>query len=126
MSKHTILVVDDDRASRRFARSILEKEGYQALEASSGLQALLMALNCRPPIDLLVAHPGLPGIDGAKLLEKFSQAFPATPAALLSKPFEPDSLVQTVRDLLVDSAPKKQPGNAGQCFRNAEVSDRSA
>lgn len=120
MPTPTILVVDDDPVNRRASVSILQREGYHVLEASHGLQALLIAVNQSRPIDLLVAATGLPGIDGRRLVEKFSQAFPATPAALLAEPLEPESVLQTVRELL---PPKKQPE---RCFGTASAAERLA
>lgn len=101
----TVLVVDADSLSRRAATEILEKEGYRAIEASNSLHALLIAANFRPPIDVLMADAGLPGIHGRGLIEKFSQAFPATPAALIEKPLEPEALVENVKELLKRKGP---------------------
>ncbi len=123
MRTQTVLIVDDEPASRRLIKSILQREGYKALEAANALQALVIAVNHRSPIDLLVAGAELPGIDGRRLLEKFSQTFPTTPAALLSKPLQPDSLVQTVRELLMAPPPRKQPA---QVARTASLNQRTA
>lgn len=64
-----ILVVDDDPASCKLVKMALECEGYQALVASSGKEAIKEMSDWRPHLVLLdVSMPGLNGIDTLKYL----------------------------------------------------------
>ena len=57
-----VLVVDDERAIRRFLRAALEAHGYVVLEASTGEEAIRAAVADRP--DLLILDLGLPDVEG--------------------------------------------------------------
>src|SRR5881275_2747959 len=58
-----ILVVDDDRASRRLLARTLTAAGYSCVEAESGEEALELVRK-RPP-SLLLLDYDMPGLDGA-------------------------------------------------------------
>lgn len=58
----TILVVDDHPASRMTAVAILSVEGYEVLEAESGLAALEAVMQSQP--DLILLDVMMPGMDG--------------------------------------------------------------
>ncbi|MBD3267305.1 response regulator [bacterium] len=71
MSKRTILIVDDDRASREVVREALEMEGYDFLEAGTGEEALELFQNRE--IDVVTCDIMLPGMDGIELLTKLKE-----------------------------------------------------
>ncbi len=58
----TILVAEDDRISLLFIRNILQKHGYDVLEASNGIDAVKIALEKNP--DLILMDIGLPKMNG--------------------------------------------------------------
>jgi len=60
-----ILVIEDDPGSLRLIRYTLEREGYQVLTATDGLEGLRKAQNKEP--DLIVSDLMLPGIDGFEI-----------------------------------------------------------
>jgi DNA-binding response OmpR family regulator len=62
----TVLVVDDEAKIRDLVAAYLEREGYHAVLADTGLEALRLAERLRP--DLLVLDLGLPDIPGEELL----------------------------------------------------------
>jgi two-component system, OmpR family, KDP operon response regulator KdpE len=73
-NKLRILVVDDERAIRRFLQITLEAEDYTVFEAGDGREALGQVAAHRP--DLIVLDLGLPDIDGVavtKILRTQSQ-----------------------------------------------------
>ncbi|MGD8488449.1 MAG: response regulator transcription factor [Anaerolineae bacterium] len=70
MSKH-ILLVDDDDLMRRSLAFNLEKAGYRASTAADGESALRLAR--RDPPDLILLDIGLPGMDGLDALRNFRQ-----------------------------------------------------
>lgn len=57
-----ILVVDDYESNRELVASILEREGYQVLQAGSGREALEIA--AREPLDLVLLDMRMPDMDG--------------------------------------------------------------
>jgi CheY-like chemotaxis protein len=64
----TILVVDDDRLTRRLIRSLLEEARLRVIEASDGHEALAAVYRERP--DLVLTDRTMPGLDGFELLRK--------------------------------------------------------
>jgi DNA-binding response OmpR family regulator len=68
---HTILIADDELEIRDLLRLYLEKEGYQVVEATDGLDAL-DKLN-KLDIDLAVLDVMMPGLDGFRLLKKLRE-----------------------------------------------------
>ncbi|MBN1313298.1 MAG: response regulator [Anaerolineae bacterium] len=58
----SVLVVDDERAVRRFLRTSLQAHGYTVYEAHTGEEALVEVVNRRP--DLVILDLGLPGMSG--------------------------------------------------------------
>jgi two-component system KDP operon response regulator KdpE len=60
-----VLVVDDERAIRRYLHAALNAQGYTVFEASSGKDALTMTASERP--DIVILDLGLPDLDGVKV-----------------------------------------------------------
>lgn len=68
-----ILIVDDDPQVIQFVRMHLEREGYQVIEASSGLEALDRVREALPDLVLLdVIMPEMDGFETLKLLRELS------------------------------------------------------
>ncbi len=69
-----VLVVDDERAIRRFLRVSLSAHGHKVFEAETGEEGLASATTNRP--DVIILDLGLPDLDGvevAKRLREWSQ-----------------------------------------------------
>jgi putative two-component system response regulator len=66
-----ILVVDDHPASRMTAVAILAVEGYEVLEADSGLAALEAVMQIPP--DLILLDVMMPGMDGFEVCRHLKQ-----------------------------------------------------
>ena len=79
--KAKVLIVDDEENIRKTLRMILEYEGYQVLEASSGEDALSL-LEETWDVDLVFLDIKLPGRDGLEVLSE-----------LKSKPLPPEVVV---------------------------------
>ena len=120
-----ILVVDDEPHFLLLVKSRLEGNGYQTVEATDGVEALRKAKEEKP--DLILLDLMLPKMDGYKVcgfLKKDSRyakipivLFSARAQAAdikmgeevgadgyLTKPFEPDSLLEKIRKLLAPAA----------------------
>jgi DNA-binding response OmpR family regulator len=63
-----ILVVDDEHLVRWSLRRYLEAEGFEALEAESGIKALEILE--KGPIDILITDLMMPEMDGLELIRK--------------------------------------------------------
>ncbi|HET9199831.1 MAG TPA: response regulator [Dehalococcoidia bacterium] len=120
-ARPTILVVEDDERIQRLVELVLRGEGYSVLQAGDGRQALDMIDSAKP--DLVLLDLMLPVLDGWALRERLRQR-PTTSdipiilmsavrnlpeaaqelevADYLSKPFEIDDLVRSVRRRLDD------------------------
>jgi PAS domain S-box-containing protein len=68
-----ILVVDDNVVNQKVAVRLLERMGYQADVAGSGMAAL--AAVHRQPYDLLLLDAQMPGMDGAEVARRIRRAF---------------------------------------------------
>lgn len=71
-----ILVVDDEKIIRESLSFILEKEGYEVLEASNGLEALKKVK--QKPVDIVLTDLEMPEMKGIDLLDQVSRQFPET------------------------------------------------
>jgi CheY-like chemotaxis protein len=110
-----ILVVDDDESIRSIVRMFLSDEGYQVIEAANGEIALEVLGGVQPELILLDLR--MPVMDGWEFARRYKMMpGPHAPivacvaaldvthecadletAAILSKPFDLDDLLQAVR-----------------------------
>lgn len=68
-----ILIADDDELLRELLRDILEREGYEVVEAEDGIRALDCWKNT-PEFDLLILDIMMPGKDGLAVLRKVRES----------------------------------------------------
>jgi len=80
--KSRILVIDDEAEIRRSVRMILEYEGYDVLEASSGPEGVALAEKESP--DLIFLDIKMPGMDGLEALQRIKAANDALPVVIIS------------------------------------------
>ncbi|MCH7587525.1 MAG: response regulator [Chloroflexi bacterium] len=71
-TKGTILVTDDNQQTAQMLEIALEKEGYSAIVASNGLEALEIVANDR--VDLVILDIILPGMDGFEVCYRMRSA----------------------------------------------------
>jgi len=115
-----ILLVEDEDAVRKLARTILEARGYVVLDARNGQEGLVLCEAHDGPIDLLVTDVVMPELGGRELAEGALKLRPGIKAmfmsghtqdvvlkegikqgaAFLQKPFTPAGLAQKVRETL--------------------------
>jgi urea transport system substrate-binding protein len=124
-----VLVVDDDAAIRRVIAFALSDEGFEVDEARDG-RAALEAIERRRP-DLILLDMRMPGMDGWEFVKRYRErGRPQAPiivltaaqdtaqrgrdvdaAGCLSKPFDLDTLLETV-SALVGASSADQAGHA--------------
>jgi CheY-like chemotaxis protein len=63
-----VLVIEDDRDSRRFYAEVLHDASFEVVEAHNGLQAMEKAAESQP--DVILTDLGIPGIDGFELCRR--------------------------------------------------------
>jgi PAS domain S-box-containing protein len=114
-----ILLVEDDDQVRALARAILQRSGYQVIEARTGGDALLVAERGAGSVDLLLTDVIMPHISGPQLAERLGlrvrkvlymsgytedstvlEGLVDASVSLLQKPITPEALVRKVREVL--------------------------
>ena len=68
MTDAKILLVEDNEKNMKLFRDVLRAAGYETLEATTGGQALKLAVEHDP--DLVLLDVGLPDIDGVAVLPR--------------------------------------------------------
>ena len=71
MAGERVLVVEDNDKNMKLFRDVLQATGYSTLEATTGEQAVELALSQAPALVLMDVQ--LPGIDGVEALERMRQ-----------------------------------------------------
>ena len=113
--KPVILLVEDDVLVRFTTAEVLRDGGFDVLEAVDSSEALAL-LSTGHPLDLVITDIRMPGhMDGMQLANVLKNARPNLPVALLSshlerpdhsadifisKPYDPDKLVEVVKRLI--------------------------
>lgn len=78
----TILIVEDEDASRALLREVLVSAGYSVLEAMDGLQALVVL--GKQKVDLVITDRAMPGMGGLELLKKMKEKKIPVPSLMIS------------------------------------------
>ena len=66
-----VLIVEDNEKNMKLVRDVLQATGYRTLEATTGEEAVQLALSQAPALVLMDVQ--LPGIDGVEALERLRQ-----------------------------------------------------
>ncbi|NJK27342.1 MAG: hybrid sensor histidine kinase/response regulator [Coleofasciculaceae cyanobacterium SM2_3_26] len=78
LAEPLILIVDDERSTRMILRRIMQREGYRAIEASNGIEALEIFQHNQPDIILLDGMmPEMDGFDCCRRMVAMSDNPPA-------------------------------------------------
>lgn len=117
----TILLVEDEDSVRQLAIDILENNGYKVIAAENGRHGLQLLQEFQGPVHLLLTDVIMSQMGGKEIAEKFQDFFPDAKTIFISgytddaisrygilpegmnflqKPFEPQSLLQIVRQTL--------------------------
>jgi PAS domain S-box-containing protein len=80
----TILLVEDERPVRSTVRRLLERHGYQVLEAANGLDALELVTSRGGEINLVLSDMVMPGMGGIELAGRLRAIAPKLPVLLMT------------------------------------------
>ena len=129
----TILVVDDEQEILNFVQTVLNRLGFEVVQALSGDLALDSFSKFTTPIDLLLTDVVMPGISGPMLVDRLLAMQPSLPVlfmsgyddrqvvqryvlkegfALLPKPFTMEALSAKVLELLPVAPGQSKPQTA--------------
>jgi len=120
----TVLLAEDQPSIRGVLRESLESKGYRVLEAQNGVEALELAEHHPGAIDVLVTDVIMPQLRGVELAKRATELHPDVcvifmsgysedalmenrllsqkDTSLIQKPFDPDDLIQKIRQSLRD------------------------
>ncbi len=95
-TKARLLLVDDEEHLRRAMRDLMERAGYQVLEAADGVEALDMVDRHAP--DVIILDLNLPGIDGYEVLAQIRSrpAMRGVPVVVLTAKGDEDNEVRVL------------------------------
>jgi PAS domain S-box-containing protein len=117
----TILIVEDEEAVRKLARTILEERGYTVFEAGNGDAALKLCKKQNGQFHLVITDIIMPGMNGQELAQKIMHLYPHIKIIYISgysedttehqgidkgrirflkKPLAPSTLLCTVREVI--------------------------
>jgi CheY-like chemotaxis protein len=118
----TILIADDQAATRRLWRELLEEAGHQVRETADGLQCVRECRRQAP--DLVLCDLFMPIQEGLETIQQLRREFPAVKVIAVSggsplvgadflaqarmfgavrtfaKPVDPDELLRAIREVL--------------------------
>jgi two-component system KDP operon response regulator KdpE len=119
--KGRVLVVDDERAIRRYLRTALEAQGYTVYEAVNGMEALGSAAGVRP--DLIILDLGLPDLDGVEVTRRIRE-WTQVPIIILSVRDQEQDKIEAL-DVGADDYLTK-PFSTGELMARMRVAARRA
>lgn len=93
-ASHGVLLVDDDAAVRGTTRRLLERRGWQVIEASNGEEALTLFNTRRDSFSIILTDVRMPVLSGVELVRQVRAIAPAFPVVFFSgyDEIEPDEL----------------------------------
>ena len=112
-SMATVLLVDDERSLLDFVSMVLREAGHDVLNASNGVEALMIYSSYKSSIDLVLTDIVMPGMNGVELAARLRALNPKLLILLMSgfvpgditvphdiqvlqKPFQPSRLLDAI------------------------------
>jgi two-component system, NtrC family, response regulator AtoC len=101
----TILVVEDDEATRSALGEYLESAGYRVRSAATGGEGLA-ALQAQPEVEAVLLDLVMPDMDGFELLRRYREADGRAAVVVLSGLSEAENVVKAMKFGAADYLPK--------------------
>ena len=138
--REKILVIEDEKSIARFISTVLSGNGYEAMQARTGAEALSMISSHCP--DLVILDLGLPDMDGEVFIRTAREAGSTVPILVLSarlderdkvsaldlgandyivKPFGTAELLARVRAALRTARRQNASGSTGNVFVQGDL-----
>ncbi len=115
-----ILLADDNDELRDATRELLEEQGHTVTVAARGDDALRLAPQITPPIDVLVSDVLMPGLTGVELADRLIATNPDLPVVLISSRSDDSSLIRRLQ--AGDVAFVSKPFAADELLAKVELS----
>ncbi|NWB87743.1 MULTISPECIES: HD domain-containing phosphohydrolase [Pseudomonas] len=94
--KPRVLLVDDEESILNSLRRLLRSQGYELFLADSGARAL--EIMAEQPIDLVISDARMPNMDGATLLARIHELYPACLRILLTGYADLDMIAKAINE----------------------------
>ena len=127
--RRRVLLVDDEWPMRVFVARILQREGFEVMEASDGLDAFGLLQQMSGAVDVLVTDVRMPRMTGIELVQKIKAELPGMPVVYISgdtledrlhdpssrvvflqKPFRPQAMLDAIRAVTADPGAARRFG----------------
>jgi DNA-binding response OmpR family regulator len=90
----TVLIVEDDDATRDAMARLLAREGYLVLTAATGHDAVGLLDSAAAPVDVLLLDVRLPDVNGTELCARLREAYPDLPVVICTGEADPQEGAQ--------------------------------
>ncbi|HJT90042.1 MAG TPA: response regulator [Bryobacteraceae bacterium] len=107
-----VLIVDDERAIREFVRGVLEREGYEVIEAGGSAEAL--GILAEKSADLLLTDVVMPDMNGLELAAQVHKLYPQLPVVFMT------GFAEEYRDVLTGTVCLPKPFKVGELLSIVE------
>ena len=88
--REKILVIEDEKSISHFISTVLNNNGYEAMQARTGSEALSMISSHCP--DLIILDLGLPDMDGLDILRKLREWSSLPVVVVSARSYEKDKV----------------------------------
>lgn len=126
-----VLVVDDEPCIRKVVRTVLEKAGYEVVEADNGQTAIdvINAGENRLMLDVVICDIRMPKINGLDAIAYFRREFSHVPLLVLTGYPDTELAISLMHDGVVDYLVKPVDGErltaaVGQAMERREMAWR--
>ena len=91
-----ILIVDDEEGVRISLKKVLERDGYEVLQAANGGEAIGVTQQCPEDIETVISDFKMPGMDGLETLTRIGRINPDIIRIILTGYATLDRAIETV------------------------------
>jgi CheY-like chemotaxis protein len=123
---HLVLLAEDNKTNQLIAKSLLEQVGIEVIVANDGKEAVELYKEHRDRINLILMDLHMPvmnGYEASEIIREFSTTVPIIAMTVdvilgvrekceqsgiyhyISKPFNPDHFIQTIKDIILENKP---------------------